>query len=350
MPVGDSADQLPWAPSGASVVVDAVRGRRPLGAVHRPEATLYVPDCDVLVVAIRDRQVSRVGQSLSGSTDLREGSFEVTGRRADDPQDLGVRRLPQERRIEIVEQLRIGDGNRRLFRERLENATVSRFERPHFKPADSELAVVNVIHHQRNRQDAAEGSIQCDRWTVEVPGYREVDSFWYGLTDAEVGLDLLVGGSDLYELIALAAKNSGSCGVAQFGCLGNDAIEHSLQVARIVADQRKDFAGGRLQLQRFIEVVEEFGVGDRQGRLFRKRLGDVTLALNERSQLHPRQGEQPEQLVLRPQVDGQRAANVGDHRLVRSADLAEVCDESLRLVGVRGRRRKRPTHQPRVHQ
>ena len=79
----------------------------------------------------------------------------VGGRLADDPQDLGRRRLPRQRLLRFVEEPRVLDCDDRLIGEGLQEFHVVRGEGARFLARHADHAYAGAVAHQRREQHAA---------------------------------------------------------------------------------------------------------------------------------------------------------------------------------------------------
>ncbi len=154
--------------------------------------------------------------------------------------------------FELGEQVGIRDGDRRLLGERLHDPAVPWFERPDLAPVDIDLAVVNVVDEHPDRHHAPDGRGNVgseDSDVIDEDGFPVVDACSHRGPGSDLGLVPLVAGADQDEFVTLPAHHAGHLGVAQVRCLGHDALEDGVEVARVVADELQDVRCRRLELQ-----------------------------------------------------------------------------------------------------
>ena len=109
--------------------------------------------------------------------------------------------------------------------------------------------------------------------------------------------------------------------VAQPARLGQAALEHCGELARMFADEAQDLGHCGLQRQRCIEIVEQVGVADGDRRLLGEGIEDVGLAFVERAHLGAIHPQHPVQLSINAQADQDHAADVVRYHLPRAAAL-----------------------------
>src|SRR5947209_17937632 len=100
------------------------------------------------------------------------------------------------------------------------------------------------------------------------------------------------------QLITALDPDGGIAGPAEAQGARGDRIEHGPELARRPGNGAKDAGSRRLALERFLGLVEEAHVLDRDRGLIRECLDELDLAIAERSRSHTAKDHLPDLLIV----------------------------------------------------
>ena len=145
---GGAAERSVVEPAPLPRVPPVRAGGRPGGLAARP----------LHLVAVPQRHDARpaVAQAARMLGDPVEHRLQIESRRADRIEDLGHRPLTRQRLIEVVEQPRVRDGDRRLLGEDLGDAPVARLEGAHLGAGQVQPSVWPIVDDQGRHQAASD--------------------------------------------------------------------------------------------------------------------------------------------------------------------------------------------------
>ena len=130
-------------------------------------------------------------------------------------------------------------------------------------------------------------------------------------------------GGEVLQLVAIGEIHGCRRGVAEAGCPFGDRLQHGQHVGRRARDHAQDFRDRRLLLQRFLRLVEQPHVVDRDRGLIGERLHERDLLLGEQPRLHPPQLDGADRPILAEQRHRQRGV-MPDASLQLAADREVV--------------------------
>ena len=256
-------------------------------------------------VVVEHRRQPRLAQIDGAAQDGIEHRLHVGLRPRHHAQDLRSRGLPLERLLRLVEQPHVLDRNRRLVGKRRQQHFVDRRHRPRLPPRDDDCAEDPALAHQRNAQHAPPAACLGKAAVVggilqrvfhahdrsfqnHASGYlRTVGPHRVLLVHEGELLRCDVVVRDVVQLLAVVAEQVGEQAVAQRHRASHDRVEHRLHVGRRFADDLENLGGRRLPLERFLGLVEQPHVFDRNDRLVGKGPQQVDLPLRRLSRVGP---------------------------------------------------------------
>ena len=255
-----------------------------------------------------------VAQAAGADGDRLEHRVDVRRGAADHPQDLGggglllqgLGHLPVAR-LELLEQPRVLDGDRRLVGKGLQERDLPIGERPHLEPVGEEHTEQLAGAEHGDGEDGPErlhlsrairvlgvvlGVVDVDAAPLESRARRRATPSRGDGILLDEGLDLgggVVGGHDAQQL-PIVTEDEGSLGLAQADRVLGQRLEHRLEVERGPPDHLEQLAGRRLLLERDSEVViarlqllEQPHVLDGDHRLIGERLHHRDFPVRERA-------------------------------------------------------------------
>ncbi len=260
--------------------------------------------------------------------DAVEDRLYVEAGRAHRIEDVGHGGLAFEGGVELVEEVGVRDGERRLFGERGQGLELGVVERPDLMAIHVQAADGRSLERQPCGRVAADTPNAGQLMEVGPLGAHPLHVFELRhatrpdgeefARDSHVGADRRAdvrrhGGpvrSDVPGGVALGHRDRTCLAAAELGCVLEDAFQHRRQIARVFADQRQHLARGGLELKRLLEVVEEPCVADRDRRLVGERLQDRCLLLVERADLGAAQIDLANPLAVDAKRELRRAPDV----------------------------------------
>ena len=225
-----------------------------------------------------------------------EHGLKLAGRRADDLQHLGGRRLLLQRLAEIVgalaqlvEQPRVLDGDDGLAGESLQHCDLFVGERPGHKPHDAEQAdrLIAAHHgHDRDRAVAAGQEVLAAdgkfRWGIRHVGNIHDPAIKQGcavhVIPCEGGTGncasprfdasrIRCGDGRGIDRVPVPERDADKGARKELQPASHDGVEHRLRVAEGVAYDGEDFGGRRLLLQRLGQLLGARLLGLEQARV-----------------------------------------------------------------------------------
>lgn len=207
---------------------------------------------------------------------------------ADQPQHLGHRGLQRQRRIELVEQLRVADRDRRLLAEGSEDAGLAVVERADLVAVHAQHAVQLTVDPQADRQKAA----HVVRYRAARRREREQVVHTDGLAGAQrhhrrgyrrprrTHRFRMPRIRQERERVAIEPTYDPGVGAAEANRAVDQDVHHRDEVTGMRADEGEHLAGGRLELERLLEALDEVGAGDGERRLLAegRECGELVLA------------------------------------------------------------------------
>ena len=282
-PLFSSAGRPPSTSSSLSRAGPVVGGEanQPLGVDE--------VDCDQLAAE----------QSLAARQDLVEHRRRVGDRARDRGENLAGGALLVERLLGLVEQAHVLEGDRRLIGERPQERDLPLAERPHLLAAQQDRSERLSFAIERRDEHGAMaetlGDVVAER-VVRAGGeqVRHLDRplFEHRATGQRLAVDRQridvaheVGRRALRrqqaQRVAVGQVHRRHRRVAQPGRALGDRLEHRLHVGRRARDHAQDFADRRLLFERFLGLVEEADVLDRERRLVGEGLDQRDLLVGE---------------------------------------------------------------------
>ena len=187
---------------------------------------------------------------------------EVPRMGADEGEHLAGGRLQLERLAEVLEEAGVGDGERRLLAEGRERRELVLGERPHLVAVHVQRADGGAVMGERHGRVAAHagnggdllevgGALGRLGEVVGVPGAgrRQGEQVRIGRDRrrrrADVGLHGRAVRRHVADGSAVVQGDRAGLSAAELGGLGEDAVEHRLQVAGVRADQPQRLGRGR---------------------------------------------------------------------------------------------------------
>ena len=231
----------------------------------------------VVPVKLEDGRVVGPAEPRGAAGDRVEHGLEVRRRRADDPQDVGGRRLLLEAfrevavaRLQLLEQARVLDRDHRLLGERLQQRDLRVGERAEDRARHPDRPDGAAPEHERDGQVAPrpelarDGAGELGRG-LEVGDVHD-DPVQHGARRRAVairrlrkraceardglGVHVLVRGH--VHALTVVAEDHRAPGLAEPQGMASDGVEDRLLVARRRRDQPQDLGGGGLLLPRGI--------------------------------------------------------------------------------------------------
>ena len=258
-----------------------------------------------------------------------EDWLRVEARRSDRLQHIGHGGLAFEGCVEVVEEVGVRDGERRLLCEgcqglefgvvegadlvavhvqSADQGTVERQRRPGVAPYPSDLRQLLEVRIAVGDRLHVIGVGHAPRTRVEE--FPRGSGSWADRR-ADVGLHRWAMRRHVPGALSSVHGDRTGLAAAELGCVLENAFQHSGQVARVLADQRQHLAGRGLELQCFLEVVEQSGVAYGDRRLVGEGLQDRSLLLVERPDLGAAEVDLADPLTVDRERHARARAHVG---------------------------------------
>ena len=242
-------------------------------------------------VADGDERHGVVAELLCVVRDAVEDGLDVEAGRADRFEHVAHRRLAFECPVEIVEQIGVGDGDRRLIGEGLQDRQLRRLEGANLEPADVDAPDPVAVVDECNSRPASDSELLGKRvqdWIVDRSEIVDADR---GMSGRGLGGALGRPGDHPCKHVGtraasrfdantlrVADEDRSAVGLAQPDSFGQDSVEHDVEFSGMGADQAEDVARRGLQFERlgevgvaFLDLGEETSVVDGDGGLVCER-------------------------------------------------------------------------------
>ncbi len=383
--VGESSGRLvlPVTDVNRFAVEHRRSGDRRVVDRYRPAADLLGLDRDgpsngrqdqVVAVADDHQRSGSVAQPVGVVGDHVEHRLQVEASRADGVEHLGHRCLAFERGVEVVEESGVRDRNRRLVGERLQDGRVAGVERSDLSPAEVDVADPFAVVDQWNRGVRPDAGLdgRLGQRVTRLDHARQDVVFEHRFLESSA-LGAPSGGRrrrpekrcglvDLglaAQLVVVTNPEQSSLRLTERSRAGDDPFEYHREFSRIRTDEPQHFARCRLELERlgkfgvaFLDLGEQPGVVDRDGRLVGEGLQQRQLDVGEPPRCHPDEGDCPEHIAAVRQREGELTPGAGSAnlglRVLVGRDVVPISDVQRLPCCVHGRRRRAVLHTPGV--
>jgi hypothetical protein len=248
----------------------------------------------------RDPDVAPLKQPLAALQNLVEHRLRVCHRARDYLQHLGGGLELVERFLRLVEEPHVRDRDRGLVGEGLQQRALSVAERPDVPSKHGNHAKHGVAAEQRRSHDAviAVDAPMRPAYRILLLGFQGEVGNTNGrpLDDCPAGRRASRDGDGEVRSEPLAERSAALHGAQHIALVHHDhhvvrvaearrvlgnCVEHRRNVGRRAADHAQDLGGRSLPLERFLRLVEEPRVLDRDHRLIGERLQQRDLLLGE---------------------------------------------------------------------